>query len=85
MGSDLWAKKHEQAPEFCLPDDPLSGDRFDDWVVGLQFEPDHLYHPVSANLTIPKKRQIGRFCGDFGRWVCGFWSLRSFARLTGHF
>ncbi len=40
-------------------------DRFDDWVVGHQFEPDYLRHPVSANHTFPGRRQIGRFCGDF--------------------
>jgi len=41
------------------------GDRFDDWVVGLQFEPYYLHHPVSANRRFPARRQIGRFCGDF--------------------
>ena len=41
------------------------GDWFDDWVVGLQFEPDHLHHPVSANRTFPIRRQIGPFSGDF--------------------
>ena len=41
------------------------GDRFDDWVVGHQFEPDYLHHPVSANRAFPTRRQIGRFCGHF--------------------
>ena len=40
-------------------------DRFDDWVVGRQFVPDCLHHPVSANRAFPIRRQIGRFCGDF--------------------
>jgi hypothetical protein len=42
-----------------------SGDRFDDWVMGLQFEPSYLHHPVSANRAFPARRQIGRFCGHF--------------------
>jgi hypothetical protein len=29
-----------------FPFPPWGGDRFDDWLVGLQFEPDHLHHPV---------------------------------------
>jgi hypothetical protein len=29
------------------------GDRFDDWLVGLQFEPDHLHHPAFSNRTFP--------------------------------
>jgi hypothetical protein len=45
----------------------LGGDRFDDWVVGRQFEPNYLHHPVSANRAFPARRQIGRFCGHFRR------------------
>jgi hypothetical protein len=29
------------------------GDRFDDWVVGRQFVPDHLHHPVVVGLKLP--------------------------------
>jgi len=39
------------------------GDWFDDWLVGPQFVPECLRHPVFANRTV--RRQIGRFCGDF--------------------
>jgi hypothetical protein len=48
-----------------FPVPALDGDRFDDWVVGHQFEPNYLHHPVSANRTFPVGRQTGRFCGDF--------------------
>jgi hypothetical protein len=41
------------------------GDRFDDWVVGHQFEPNYLHHPVFVNRRFPTRRQTGRFCGDF--------------------
>ena len=41
------------------------GDRFDDWVVGPQFEPYSLHHPALANPKFPALRQIGRFCGDY--------------------
>ena len=41
------------------------GDRFGDWVVGPQFEPNCLHHSVSANRVFPALRRIGRFCGDF--------------------
>jgi hypothetical protein len=49
--------------KFSVP--ALGGDRFDDWVVGPQFEPYCLHHPVSANRAFPRRPQIGRFCGDF--------------------
>src|ERR1700687_3912412 len=39
------------------------GDRFDDWVVGRQFVPDCLHHPVSANRTFSKRVQIRRIWG----------------------
>jgi hypothetical protein len=42
-----------------------SGDRFGDCVVGPQFEPYCLHHPVSASHPFSSRRQIGRFCGDF--------------------
>ncbi len=41
------------------------GDRFDDWVVGRQFVPECLHHPVSANRTFAIRLQTGRFWGDF--------------------
>jgi hypothetical protein len=43
----------------------LAETRFDDWVVGHQFEPYCLHHPVFANRTFPTRLRIGRFCGDF--------------------
>src|SRR4029077_2545567 len=52
------------ASKNSVPDSDV-GDRFDDWVVGLQFVPDYLHHPVLANRVFPAQRQIGRFCGDF--------------------
>jgi hypothetical protein len=41
------------------------GDWFGDWVVGPQFEPNYLHHPVSVNRRFPIRSQTGRFCGDF--------------------
>src|SRR5258705_3571453 len=52
------------ASKNSVPDSDVR-DRFDDWVVGLQFVPDYLHHPVSANRRFSAQRQIGRFCGDF--------------------
>jgi hypothetical protein len=52
------------ASKNSVPDSDVR-DRFDDWVVGLQFVPDYLHHPVSANRAFPARRQIARFCGDF--------------------
>ena len=52
------------ASKNSVPDSDVR-DRFDDWVVGLQFVPDYLHHPVSANRTFPIRGQIGPFCGDF--------------------
>src|SRR6202022_1501699 len=52
------------ASKNSVPDSDVR-DRFDDWVVGLQFVPDYLHHPVSANRTFPIRRQLGPFCGDF--------------------
>ena len=52
------------ASKNSVPDSDVR-DRFDDWVVGLQFVPDYLHHPVSANRVFPTLRRIGRFCGDF--------------------
>jgi hypothetical protein len=51
----------------ALIDEPIifSGGGFDDWVVGPQFEPYSLHHPVCANRRFPIRRQIGRFRGDF--------------------
>src|SRR5712672_3333753 len=46
------------------------GDWFDDWVVGRQFVPEYLHHPVFANRTFPIRRRIGRFCGDFRLLTC---------------
>jgi hypothetical protein len=51
------------APKISVP--RSSGDRFDDWVVGLQFEPYRLHHPALANRIVPVGCQTGRFCGDF--------------------
>jgi len=39
-------------------------------VVGPQFEPIYLYHPVLANRTFPAGRGIERFCGDFRPLNC---------------
>jgi hypothetical protein len=74
MGSDLWAKKHEQAPGFCLPDDTLSGDRFDDWVGGWQFGPYRLHHPVFRAQTLTSLLALiapeRGFFADSGRlWI----------------
>src|SRR5258708_38826887 len=52
------------ASKNSVPDSDVR-DRFDDWVVGLQFVPDYLHHPVSANRPFPRRRQIGPFCADF--------------------
>ena len=52
------------ASKNSVPDSDVR-DGFDDWVVGLQFVPDYLHHPVSANRAFPSRRQIGRFCGHF--------------------
>src|SRR6267378_3423309 len=52
------------ASKNSVPDSDVR-DRFDDWVVGLQFVPDYPHHPVSANRTIPIRGQIGPFCGHF--------------------
>jgi hypothetical protein len=68
---------------FCAPVSaskisvPGSGarDRFDDWVGGWQFGPFRLHHPALANRIIRRRRQIGRFCGDFCYSIPGFLSL----------
>jgi hypothetical protein len=52
------------ASKNSVPDSDFR-DWFDDWVVGYQFVPECLHHPVSANRTFPIRRQIGPFCGDF--------------------
>src|SRR5258708_27886914 len=52
------------ASKNSVPDSDVR-DRFDDWVVGLQFVPDYLHHPVSADRPFSIQRRIGRFCGDF--------------------
>ena len=41
------------------------GDRFDDWVVGHQFEPNYLHHPVFGNLRRRANTRESRFCGHF--------------------
>src|SRR5260370_1003945 len=40
------------ASKNSVPDSDVR-DRFDDWVVGLQFVPDYLHHPVSRYRTLP--------------------------------
>ena len=40
------------------------GDWFDDWVVGNQFEPYCLHHPVFPNHENSCRSKRGRFCGD---------------------
>src|SRR6267378_2364031 len=52
------------ASKNSVPDSDVR-DGFDDWVVGLQFVPDYLHHPVLVNRRFLRRRQIGRFCGDF--------------------
>src|ERR1700687_2489624 len=52
------------ASKNSVPDSDVR-DGFDDWVVGVQFVPPSLHHPVSANRTFPIRGQIGPFCGDF--------------------
>ena len=51
------------------------GDWFDDCVGSMQFGPDRLHHPISANRTFPIRRRIGRFCGDFRPLNSRIWSL----------
>ncbi len=81
------------ASKNSVPDSGVR-DRFDDWVVGLQFVPDYLHHPVSANRTFPIRGQIGPFCGDFrlalsrilcsaGRTGCAHGSRRKMGRPSG--
>jgi len=53
------------SPPRKFPFPARGGDRFDDWVVGHQFEPNCLHHPALANRTFLVGRQTGRFCGDF--------------------
>src|SRR6202011_2935546 len=62
--ADLDTGPSVSASKNSVPDSDVR-DRFDDWVVGLQFVPDYLHHPVLANRAFPARRQIGRFCGDF--------------------
>jgi hypothetical protein len=54
------------SPRKKFPFPAQGGDRFDDWVVGHQFEPNCLHHPVFENRGFPAGRQKGRSCGDFG-------------------
>ena len=59
------------------------GDRFEDRVVGLQFEPYCLHHPALANRRCRRQRQIGRFRGDFWpliSWILVSASTRAFGR-----
>ena len=58
----------------------VSGDRFDDWVVGHQFEPYCLHRPALAKF--PAGRQTGRFCGDFGHRILGLWSPNSWTSVS---
>jgi hypothetical protein len=58
------------ASKNSVPDSDFR-DWFDDWVVGHQFVPKCLHHPVSANCTFPIRRQIGRFCGISGHLFRG--------------
>jgi hypothetical protein len=67
-----------------VPDSDVR-DGFDDWVVGLQFVPDYLHHPVSANRAFPIRRQTGRFCGDFRHLLPGVWSLQAFTLFRDDF
>jgi hypothetical protein len=53
--------------------------------VGLQFEPDHLRHPVFANGKLGVRLQIGRFCRDFRPFNLRFLSLWAFAHLATNF
>jgi hypothetical protein len=68
-----------------FPFPAMGGDWFDDWVVGLQFEPDHLHHPALANRTFLRRRQIGRFCGDFRPLTSRTWSLCAFTHFCDDF
>src|SRR5258705_6442896 len=68
------------ASKNSVPDSDVR-DRFDDWVVGLQFMPDYLHHPVFANRTFPIRLRIGRFCGDFRpltSWILVSADVRAF-------
>ena len=53
------------SPHQKFPFPAQGGDRFGDCVVGPQFEPNYLHHPVFANRRISGRRQIGRFRRDF--------------------
>jgi hypothetical protein len=71
LATDVESRRLGQAG-FCVPSlhrkFPFLARRrswFDDRVVGHQFVPECLHHPVSANRTFPIRRQIGPFCGDF--------------------
>ena len=51
------------------------GDRFDDWLVGHQFEPNYLHHPVFRNHRSRLGVKIARFYGLFLSFHSGFfWS-----------
>src|SRR5260370_16708357 len=54
------------ASKNSVPDSDIR-DGFDDWVVGLQFVPVYLHHPVLPNHESQGRASIGRFCGHFRR------------------
>ena len=61
------------------------GDRFDDWVVGHQFESNYLHHPVLPNRRSPGRLQRGRFCGDFRRYHSALSVSGDTCGLSGRF
>ena len=62
------SKKGHFRPLSLPPESPfpaLSGDRFDDWLVGHQFVPYNLHHAVFPNRTFSGRRSSARFLRGF--------------------
>jgi hypothetical protein len=62
------SKKGHSRPPSLPPESPfpaLSGDRFDDWLVGHQFEPYCLHHAVFGFKTRSSFSHLLRWNGDF--------------------
>jgi hypothetical protein len=71
------SKKGHSRPPSLPPESPfpaLSGDRFDDWLVGHQFEPHCLHHPVLGSKLRSPFSQLWRGNDGFSVFVA---SLRS--------
>jgi hypothetical protein len=74
-GASLWRSLLGNKPDFARPSlhrkfpfPARGGDRFDDWVVGRQFVPDYLHHPVFRAQT--SADLIALIALEWGHFAC---------------